>query len=99
MEQGNRPTCWASACERQWLESGETYLPLAGELLRFAYERARARISVEDITAMAVVIVRSVLNVDGGNRTRPDPGTHPSNHGVSKKRHATVFSTLRAHSF
>ena len=51
------------------------YLFLAVELLRVAYERARARTSVEDFVAIAVVTVRSECCVLG-TESRSDLKAH-----------------------
>jgi hypothetical protein len=42
-----------------------------GKLLRVAYKQARTYIRMEDFIAMVVVIVRSVLSVDGREQARP----------------------------
>jgi hypothetical protein len=52
IEHGDRQTCWAEACERNWFKGEKAYLFLAVELPRVAYERVRARTSVKYFATM-----------------------------------------------
>jgi hypothetical protein len=52
------------------------YLFLAVEVLRVAYERAKARTSVEDLVIIAMVIVRGewcVLRAESRSDLKPHP--------------------------